>query len=58
MYLIESKIVRELLEMRIKCLRATGNTEAADGLLLDLREITSHEIFIRCDIEPASRKYG
>lgn len=46
MYVIESKYIRDVLEFRIKSLKASGHEDIVDCIMCDIREITRHEIFI------------
>ena len=49
-YVVESKIIRELLTRRIMSLRACGHDEAADQLALDLQALLQEEQFINSGV--------
>jgi len=49
MYIVESKVIRETLEFRIKSLEAMGQKDSADFIREDLKSILRCEQYISCD---------
>lgn len=55
MYVVDYRLVKEVLEFRIKSFKAIGATNAAEFIELDLANIARHQFFEETDKEPTTR---